>query len=367
MKKTILVISNPFGYGPTGKAISIISALKNKLINDQVVYAGNSLGQEIMDSRVDILGVDDRNEDALFELFKTVQNPHIVISQNRFAIRAATQLRIPCSFFDGLAWFWHKIPEEHFLADIIFWPRFPNIIGAQNSKIEFVGVIVDKLSSTPVLNQKSNIIITLGGMVNPLVSGLPISYLDLFARGINSLSRDINIGKIFLLCGQEVLHHLKNKISNPGIIIDNLKHADFMNLLRTSKHLVTTGGQTATTESFSLEIPVSFILPVNLSQYALVRLLRKHDACQQALDWQSYIDISSDIADFSEQYVMIEFDLYAKRILSNKRLLDLYIDDFCSLVQHVPNNDGQVEFINGVGTNGADEIASILIRKWNLH
>lgn len=47
MKKTIVIFSNPFGYGPTGKAIAIAEAFIKSGYKD-ILFAGNSFVQEII-------------------------------------------------------------------------------------------------------------------------------------------------------------------------------------------------------------------------------------------------------------------------------------------------------------------------------
>lgn len=188
MKKTIIVISNPFCFGPTGKAAEIIEALRRRVKHDRLVYVGSGLCNEIINSDgVTIKVLDERDENALAEFFKTVERPHIVSSQNRFAVRAAKCVGAPSAFLDGLAWFWREIPPEHLIADEIFWVNFPGMSeksSAVGRPIHLIPAMVPKPNIQHSL--RTALLIHLGGVWNPLTKGLPLSYLDMLSLFLNS-------------------------------------------------------------------------------------------------------------------------------------------------------------------------------------
>ncbi|MDO8658341.1 MAG: hypothetical protein Q7K55_06370, partial [Candidatus Levybacteria bacterium] len=162
MKKTIVIFSNPFGYGPAGKAIAIAEAFISSGYKN-IVFAGSSFVQEIIPITFNYINVDERNEQAIKIFLKTILNPVVISSQNRFAIKAALALDIPCAFLDGLSWFWKEIPSDHFIADEIFWMKYPGLeekITKSPHAIHIVPAIVDVQSTNAVRDQ---ILIHLGG------------------------------------------------------------------------------------------------------------------------------------------------------------------------------------------------------------
>ncbi len=372
MRKTVIVVANPFGYGPAGKALSIVEELHKRLKNDRVLFAGGEFVREIIDSGSEIVEVDERDERALTVIFKKIDNPYIVSSQNRFAVKVAKELELTAAFFDGLAWFWKTIPPDHLIADLIFWPRFPDMTKKipPGHSIHFIGAIVEKTQRGITAEQKDDqsILLSVGGVKNPLTVEMPVAYLNLLADGLNYL-QNTSLGKkrrIIVAGGHHALLYLKGKIINPNVCLKNLQHIDFLNLLERMPHLVTTGGQTATTEAFAMGIPVSFILPFNLSQYALVEVLKKHTAVSRFLQWSSYCDLPDNISDFSEGDAMIEFNRCAVEMNANEKLMDDYKKDFADLVLSTPLPTEQKKFIENVGVNGAKELVDTLISEWGL-
>ncbi|MEI6553141.1 MAG: hypothetical protein WCO09_01085 [bacterium] len=364
MKKTIVILSNPFGYGPTGKAIAIAKEfIRSGYTN--IVFAGNSFTREIVPSSIGSIGVDERSEESIKDLLKTIQNPVVISSQNRFAIKAAISLKIPCAFLDGLSWFWKEIPADHFIADEIFWMNYPGIeekITKSPHLINIVPTIVDVESTNPIRDQ---ILIHLGGCKNPLVDVFPKNYLDILTTSLLKVSDQ---WKIKVTGGAEAMDYLnsiflldkKNKVDALS-----LNHDEFVRELDRSQHFVTTAGQTATLEAFALGIPTSFLLPMNLSQLALTDLLSQHNACPQHLRWDCYSTTKTNIP-LTEKDAIVSFNGLVDTIKEGKEICKKLEDDIARLIETVPDIDGQRLFIEKIGIGGAAVIREILTQKWGL-
>lgn len=88
----LIFFSNPFGYGPTAKAIAVLNECK-KLSNIQIHYvASNSCLEIFDDSDIDIIHADQRNYDKICEILSKFKNPYIISSLNKFSIKAARKL-----------------------------------------------------------------------------------------------------------------------------------------------------------------------------------------------------------------------------------------------------------------------------------
>ena len=363
MKKNIVIFSNPFGYGPTGKAIAIAKEFI-KIGYDNVVFAGSSFVQEILPISIKYINIDERNEQAIENLLKTIPNSVVVSSQNRFAIKVALSLKIPCAFLDGLSWFWKEIPLDHFIADEIFWMKYPGIeekINKSNHPIHLVPAIVDTQS---MKDPQEPILIHLGGCKNPLIEAFPKYYIDMLAEAIYEISDNIKITG-----GIDAINYLKMKFSlhkKNNISLVSLKHDEFIQELSCSKHFITTAGQTATLEAFALGIPTSFLLPMNLSQLALMNLLLKYGANTQCVMWDSYIPKEIKINEANEKEAIVGFNIYAETIKNNNKIFNHFKKDLIKIITHIPENKGQKKFIDNLGTDGAREIVNILSNKWDL-
>lgn len=363
MKKTIVLISNPFGFGPTGKAVAVAEEFLRRGYND-IVFLGSKFILDIVGNNFNKIVLDERNQDQLEEAILKIENPFVVSSQNRFAIFAANKLNIPSAFIDGLSWFWGNIPSDHLLADYIFWMNYPNvqskIPSSASNKIFITPAIID----CPVVKEdRIGVLMHLGGCKNPLTDIFPYDYLDLISDVINHTDDYL---KIKIAGGMDALDYLKKKITNKAVIFLSNEHNEFVKHLSITKHFITTAGQTATLEAFCLGVPTSFIPPMNLSQLALMDLLRGYDAIPQSIFWSDLVDSKIDFCYLSEKEAILEFNELAKKVKSNKDIRIRFMSKLKEIIDQVPNNEGQSKFISEVGINGASKICDILIDKWKL-
>lgn len=362
MKKTIVIFSNPFGYGPTGKAIAIAEAFIKSGYKD-ILFAGNSFVQEIIPRHIKSITVDERSEDEITNVLRQIKNPVVISSQNRFAVHAAKSLDIPSAFVDGLAWFWKKIPTDHLIADEVFWMNYPHIkdkLPKNFDKIHIVPAIIDVEND---ISDRNKILIHIGGCKNPLTDIFPKYYLDILA---NSLSNFFDADKIIVTGGAEAIEYLKSKLIKNKIKIVSLKHHEFIQELSKSKHFITTAGQTATLEAFALGIPTSFLMPMNLSQLALTNILSEYNAAPQSLSWNSYYSEETDPTSLSEKDAIIEFSKYAEKIYKDKQIQTRLENDIRRMIASIPDQREQIGFIKYLGKNGADTIVDILTKKWDI-
>src|SRR3989344_3460854 len=167
MKKTIVIFSNPFGYGPTGKSIALADALLELGLKN-IILAGSVFIHEIVPDHIKYIKIDERNENEIRNLLRGINNPLVISSQNRFSVKVAHSLKIPSAFVDGLAWFWKKIPSDHLIADEIFWLRYPGI----ENKVPFgyrnIHIVPAAINIKSKKVKRDQILIHLGGCMNPI-------------------------------------------------------------------------------------------------------------------------------------------------------------------------------------------------------
>lgn len=366
MKKNIIVFSNPFGYGPTGVAISVLNILLSKIKHAEIIFAGSDLCMEIIpDFNVKKVHLNERNEEEIEKYLKTVENPYVIGSQNRFCIKVAKRLNIPCAFIDILAWFWKEIPNDHLLADEIFWIKFPFVeskIHAGMRNIHIVQSIISTLSK--VHTKLNNLLIHLGGAKYPYDNSIPYSYLNLLSKGLNALGGHFD--NVTLVTGNEASNYLKNIVTNEDINFPSLRHDEYMSLLRQSNHLLTVAGVSSTLESFSIGVPVSFLLPLNQSHMALTELLIGQDLNPQYLNWNNYVSVDKNLENMTEKNVISEIEKYASKVDKDPVLSKKFVEDFLSICNSIPDNKKQIDLIKYMGESGAEDIIDILSKKWSL-
>jgi hypothetical protein len=369
MKKTIVVFSNPFGYGPTGNAIPVIKSLLEKIKKTEdieIVFAGSGLCMEIVsDVPVKKVLVNERDVEKVKEYLKTVENPLVISSQNYFCARAAKELGITCAFIDILAWCWKVIPPENFVANEIFWIRFPDIEKRipeeYKNNIHIVSSIIRRLPAVAV--KEKQLMIHIGGAKYPLAEKMPYAYFDLMAKGLNALKADKNFDRVIFTGGSEAVDYIQPKVNNDLVVM--IKE-NFIQELNKSAHVLTVAGVTSTFESFSFNVPTSFLLPLNLSHMALEDILRNHDCAPNRMEWENYVTVHKDLRNMTEREAIAFIDSYAKIIVEDETLTKKYIEDFVRLATTIPDNANQQKLIQYIGDTGGDEIVDILADRWEL-
>jgi len=365
MKKSIIVFSNPFGYGPTGTAIPVLISLLEKVKDAEVIFAGSGLCMEIMSGiNVKKVYLNERDEEEIIKYLKTVENPFVIGSQNRFCIKAAKKLNIPCSFIDILAWFWKEIPPDHFIADEIFWIKFPGVenkIPQGKDNISLVSSII-RTPAKKVLGHKY-LTIHIGGAKYPPLNQVLCFYLNLIAKGLNEIEIKGVFDGIVFAGGSEAVSYLKQRLTNKNIIF---VREDYIKKLSQSSHLLTSAGVSSTLESFYLNVPTSFLLPLNLSQMALLDILLKNDCAQNYLVWDDYVEVSKELTNMIEGDVIVEINSYAKKVDESEDLSNKFVKNFINLAMSVPDTSKQKKLMKSLGDSGADEIVDILSKKWCL-
>lgn len=367
MKKTIIVFSNPFGYGPTGNAIPVLEHL-SKIQDIDLIFAGSGLCLEILPSKFKTVVLNERNELEIEKFLAGFDNPYVIGIQNRFSINVCKRKNIPCAFVDILAWFWKKIPEEHLIADEIFWLDFGDMKNKPeyNEKIHLISGIVEKHKFEKHINYKDRIIVHIGGANYPVIDDVPKNYLKLISLSLEALYDKKIFNNIFFTSGSVAIKYIKSLGLNKGIKAETLSRDEYLNNLIKSNHLITTPGVSSTLEGFYYDVPVSFLLPINLSNLALTNLLEEKYFKTHKLNWRDYVEIHPNIEFLTEKDGIKEIEKYAGIILSNKNLLDKYLNDFILLAKDIPNIEKQRNFIDRVGSTGAKELTDILIKKWKL-
>ncbi len=363
--KTILIFSNPFGYGPAGKAAMLATYIARNTRDCSVHFVGPS--SFVSDRAITVHdAIDERSVDSIASMLESISGEKFVLSsQNRFAIQAAMRSNTPTAFIDGLAWFWGNIPEDHFQAPLIFWPRYPNIsdkIPEQyKSKINMFGAILENEKS---FFKRDGILLYIGGCKNPMLP-IPLHYLDLIATLIEKNQHFIS-GRAKIATDLESKMYILRK--HPTLIscVDTYKHRDFLARLSSADHFITNGGQTATIEAFGIGTPVSFFLPMNLSQMALSGILQTFGALPSRMAWGDYADISKNIQSMNEKQGMLLLDNLAKKILSDRACFEKVKADFDNLISRIPDTKKQTEFLAAMGTSGCEDIFRSLQTNWGI-
>lgn len=361
----IVFFSNPFGYGPSGKTISVAKYFYNKVKKDsKILICGSDMLLKIANANFEKIKINDRDEEAIFHKLKSLKGKiYVFSSQNRFAIKAAKRLDIPTAFLDGLAWFWEKIPDDHLLADVIFWINYPGIrkkiVDKFNDVIRVISGITPKINKD--VSKREDIIFYIGGCRNPLTP-LPTSYLSLTAKLLEyALELKIPLKIVTDELSKEFLKKFKYLAKN----LKSYEHSLFVKKIANSYRFVTNGGQTAVMEAASVGANISFYLPINLSQHALIKMINKNSSKDNYLDWKAYAKVPPNLNSFSEKEAIQILETLSDKILKDDKQLQCLTDDFISLLTD-KRPPLKPKMLESMGDSGAKEIFDILSEQWKL-
>lgn len=362
--KNILIFSNPFGFGPSGKALSIAKEISSHNKKDCIYICGGRHLKSVVGESYRFINLDERNEKDIFKKISKISGEkYIISSQNRFAIKVAKENNIPCAFLDGLSWFWKKIPDDHYFADIIFWINYPNVKNKIpkefKEKIYIIPGITPDKNEDIKIGKRDGVVFYIGGCKNPLTD-LPKNYLRLLDK-LFELFFISNNTKITIASDPASLDYFKKNKFSISKMINVYKHEEFINQLASCRKFITNGGQTAIMESFNLKTPIDFFLPINLSQLSLINKISKVNK----VSWGKYITIPKNINNFSEREAILLFDKKAKSIINNKLLFAKLFKDFSLIILDKKFNK-KFNFLAKIRTGGDRKIYQILSNKWGI-
>lgn len=368
-KRTIIVISNPFGFGPVGKAMAIMDEITSSLKDEvEVIYGASDkcLGplSKSLRSKVKIEKTDERNPKQLALLFRKYDNPLIIVCLNRIAINTAKKMNLRAFFIDSLAWLWKEIPRDYLKADIYYaydlFDAKKKIKGIKNAKL--IPPALGRLPP-PRKNKNGPLLIQVGGLTNPLVPDFSRSYILMLASALNKFTEDHHPSKIIIAGNNQPLDFLKQHLIDKDIFaIATLSRQDFLSAINNSKHFVTTPGITAALEAFALRTPTSFLPPVNLSQWKQLRLLAADKAAPSRIEWENYYHFDSNLELLDERGAIPALTTAADFVWSNNQLRSRIENDIVGMLQsNQKEHISQCSFVQRIKTSGAKSIADDLL------
>ncbi len=361
MKKDVIFFSNPFGFGPTCEVAILMNMGMSMWKNARLHYVASSECTEILDDKgIHVIPANQRDPEQIKEILASYQNPCVVSSLNRFAVKVAHEQHYPNCFVDNLTWMWDEIPEEYLLTDMYFALNFPGIDSKIQDQPKLIKIpyIIDTFMSKDYVD--SEVLVNIGGGMNPLTKKIPTAFLQILAKAIATSN---NRG-IILCGGQESMTYAKQYLPHNECL--TLKKDIFLASLTHTKHFVTTPGLNATMEAFFYGIPVSFLMPTNLSHWNILNVLLKQDVVPQKIRWEDILEQPLDFRNTPEKVAIPRLEEIADTILQDKKLLDKAVHMLYNMFLEPKSSKKQKEFITTLGTNGAEVVSQTLMDRWGL-
>lgn len=364
MRKDIIFFSNPFGFGPTTKVIALLNVCQSCWNANLHYVADDDCMQIFNNQKVHVVRANQRDPMEIERILSNFEKPYVVSSLNRFAVKVAHKRGISNCFVDSLTWMWKDIPQDYLLTDLYFALNFPGLDGKieRYPSIMKVPYIVDTYSPNSDF-EESDLLINVGGCMNPLTKECPKSFLLLLSMAVSRLPQK----KIVICGGQEAISLIKSGLKKKdNIKCMTLKKDVFLSSLIHSKHFVTTSGLNATLEAFKYGIPTSFIMPTNLSQWENLDIFTQNMAAPNKVTWEDILDDNLNIHGKTEKEAIQTISKIAGSVLEDLTLRSKCVNLIEKVCTTLPDQKEQNMFIRGIGSDGADVIARILKEEWRL-
>lgn len=356
---TVVFISNPFGFGPCGKAIILMGELRKKW-SGKIIYTASQrcldILPKILKNTIEVIEIDERNPEELAKALSHLTSAMTVVVLNKSAVKTAHDLGIKTFFVDSLSWMWKEIPNEYLSADTYY---YYNIFGEQKrlysaNNARPISPILGTLPERKRIDGR--FLLHIGGFSNPFI-GDNTEYLRLLSELLNHIDHTC---KITVVGGKSGINFLRERNNEPNIEFFVLERESFLRKIAQAERFITTPGSTAVFEAFAIGTPTSFLPPANLSQWKQLRLFLSLDVAPLEMQWEKYFQTPEDLEDASEENALKEFSRLPEVALKNQNIMSQMKEDFCGLFSQEANFNGQRDLITSAGDGSSEIISDIL-------
>jgi hypothetical protein len=360
--QTVIFVSNPFGFGPTGKTMALVEELSS-VWPGNIVYAASPMCQELLPEhlkgKIIIENIDERNEESLRLVYSKYHHPLVVCTLNRLAIKTAKSMGLTAFFVDSLAWMWKEIPTEYLLADHYYCF---NLFGLKDRlpKKENIRIIAPVFGKLPKYKIKKDpfTLFHIGGFKNPFQDKLSYSFLNLL---VDSFQKCKVKEKIIVTGGHDAIMFMEDKVKKSNYRFCTFGRDEFLNNLNSASHFITTSGLTATLEAFALRTPTSFMPPTNLSQWKILKLLTAINCADSRIDWQDVLGYEINFEDMTEIEAVPLFHRLATEAETDINSHSKFVTLINQLMTATPDISSQTGLIKSAGIDGSTTIVKDIV------
>lgn len=367
-EKTILFISNRFGYGPT---ITLAHVMRQFASNTdcRLVFAGSGICKEAFDrqslgDRVSYIEADERDLDDILKLIGRFDASRLFLVSclNRLAIQAAHERGIPNALIDFLTWLWNTIPDGYLLAD----RYFSNSFATENRLPQMIDI---PLILGPVPSRRGTpgeyFLFNIGGTQNHLVPELPKNYLRMLSSLLNRVRIPQGLRTV-IAGGKDAVAFLKENSTRQDFSFESLSSEEYVSIQRRSSKIVSLAGTNSTFMSFAIGVPVIFLLPQLLAHWKLTDLLEERGYITPAQKWSDYVQFDEDADEITEKESILLTERLSAIVLSDQKLMDRITNDLQSRIDSDVETAGQDRFISEAGIGGEHMVCESLRTAWDI-
>lgn len=371
--KKILIYAAPFSYGPTGKALSLASHLKDYYDID---FAGYDTSWELI--ALDSMSVSKKSQPLLLDNLdnKTLLNYSLIISCSDLSLALrAKSLDIKSVMFDSV--FWWRSPkvediysiDAYIVQDFLGVDRAIDALGNKPSNLHKVGAVFRKNISQieKASGRTKRILINYGGIESPYIqvprnSKYPFIMTDILSSLFTTKS-DFE----FVVTGK---HHVMKALADEyqnhcNVRFETLEHNAFLSCIGRSDLVITTPGIETFYETVYLGKSSVLLLPHNSTQYLQLLALIDAGIESPVCHYNYYGEGCKYKRHFNEleevqAVIKIFNDLY-----SSPQFLSDYRDNLYRLIENrlIEPDIYEIKkqkYLTKIGTNGGQSIVEII-------
>lgn len=372
--KKILLYAAPFSYGPTGKALSLASHLKDLY---QVELAGYNSSYELMklDKDISLINYEFRSSEPLAN--QTILNYDLIISCSDLNLTLrANQLGVKSIMLDSL--FWWQVPscDEILSTDAYVVQDFIGVREAISSlpqkcpNLHKVGAVLrkdlEKLKDQH--EREEHILINYGGLESPYVKVPRDSrYPFILTELLSYLFKECSGFKFTVTGNSKAMSILSQEYSDyKNVEFKTLQHDDFIVCIAKSKLIITSPGIETFYESISLATPSVLLPPNNSTQHLQLLALINSGIESPVCHYNYYCEKYKYETNFDESNQIKTVLKNIDYIYESKDLRNSYLTNLSALINSrlSPNLDiyerKKQEYIKSIGCQGGQAIVKVV-------
>lgn len=328
----MLMVAEPFGFGPVGSVMSCRRQLASRPIAFR--FAGPTFAQDILDegsferctlferpshSRLD-------EDIAWADIVWSATEPETLVRGARAGKRVV--------YYDPLFWFWPKVPPVYVPGMVYLCQNFPGVterIRTLAPEVRNCMRVVAPASFSPLEtlpSKKPLLLVNLCGLQNPLhpVRG----YTELVARCLRVALSGTRWASVLVVGRQEELARVE--VHDDRMTCRSVPHGQMLRWMASADFVLSSPGLNSAMEAMGLGVPVAFLPPQNATQARQLEQFAAHELAPAGLDWGSLCGPHRRWSELDETEAIKELSGMVEKCASSRRCEQMLTDRLASLL-----------------------------------
>lgn len=287
----IICDPNPFCYG----SISALRALARHLPEARLTVLATGPVQEQCDPSTfdQVIRCDVKDPESMRQYAPLLATADLYLAiSNNANITLALELGLPLVFIDILFWMKRRVTPAMRHARSYIIENFPGVAstlsryGQEMTRTRVVGPLI---APPPARRREasSRLLVNYGGAHSPdIIPGKNTCYPSSMTRLVRELLPEAGwpAETVTIAAGARAVARIREEGAGDGLRVETLPQDRYLDLLASSRQLLTAPGLNAPFEAFALDVPTSFLPPQNLTQICQLPVYQEHGLAPRGLN-----------------------------------------------------------------------------------